>query len=230
MMKLKNCTSYLLCIFILSGCSTNLVSQKRALPIPNLNPGENTISIPSEIRLARTIIGFDGRKYNCDQTLPDTARADSYGAGGKASFNLDEGTLMKQQSAAEGGVNSNTSVLQLNGRSPAVLLGRDVMSQMCLSSANGTYTEQADLFKAMVNVVLKIAEKEVTAAQTNQLVVQSFLRPEILANNQRELSGAAHWALTEQYHKCMKEAGGDATKEAKCLSEYKKELQQLLHN
>lgn len=231
MMKLKNCMPYLFCVFILSGCSANLVSQKRAIVIPNPNQkNEFTIALPSEVRLARSIIGFDGRRYHCDQTMPDTARADAYGASGKASFNIADGTVIKQQSAAEGGVNSNTSVLQLNGRSPAVLLGRDVMSQMCLSSANGTYAEQAPMFIELLKVVDKIADKEIKAAETNQLVAQSFLRPEILENNRRELSGAAHWALTEQYHKCMKEAGGDATKEAKCLSEYKKELQLLLHN
>lgn len=232
MMKLKNCTSYLFCIFILSGCSANLVSQKRAIVIPNRNQtDEFTIALPSEVHLARAIIGFDGRRYHCDQTMPDTARADAYGASGKASFNVADGTVIKQESAAEGGVNSNTSVLQLNGRSPSVLLSRDVMSQMCLSSANGTYAEQAPMFIELLKVVDKIADKEIKAAETNQLVAQSFLRPEILENNKKELSGAANWVLTKQYYECMKKAEGDETKkEEKCLGEYKQQQQKAQQN
>ncbi len=232
MMKLKNCTSYLFCVFILSGCSANLVSQKRAIVIPNRNQtDEFTIALPSEVRLARAIIGSDGRRYHCDQTMPDTARADAYGASGKASFNVADGTVIKQQSAAEGGVNSNTSVLQLNGRSPSVLLGRDVMSQMCLSSANGTYAEQAPMFVELLKVIDKIADKEIKAAETNQLVAQSFLRPEILERNKDELSDAANWVLTKQYYECMKKAEGDESKkEEKCLGEYKQKQQEAHKN
>lgn len=232
MMKFKNYISYFFCVFILSGCSANLVSQKRAIVIPNPNqPDEFNIALPSEVRLSRTVTGVDGRRYHCDQTMPDIARADSYGASGKASFNVADGTLIKQQSAAEGGVNSNTSVLQLNGRSSAVLLGRDVMSQMCLSSANGTYTEQAPMFMELLKVVNKIADKEIKAAETNQLVVQSFLRPEILENNKKELSDAANWVLTKQYYECMKKAEGDETKkEEKCLGEYKQQQQKAQKN
>ncbi|WP_252059294.1 hypothetical protein [Acinetobacter sp. AHP123] len=232
MMKLKNCTSYLFCVFILSGCSTNLVSQKRAIVIPNSNQKEEfTIALPSEVRLARTVIGFDGKRYHCDQTMPDTARADAYGASGKASFNVADSTVIKQQSAAEGGVNSNTSILQLNGRSSSVLLGRDVMSQMCLSSANGTYAEQAPMFIELLKVVDKIADKEIKTAETNQLVAQSFLRPEILKNNQIELSDAANWILTKQYYECMKKAEGDESKkEEKCLGEYKQKQQEAHKN
>jgi hypothetical protein len=163
--------------------------------------------------------------------MPDTARADAYGASGKASFNVADGTVIKQQSAAEGGVNSNTSVLQLNGRSPSVLLGRDVMSQMCLSSANGTYAEQAPMFVELLKVIDKIADKEIKAAETNQLVAQSFLRPEILERNKDELSDAANWVLTKHYYECMKKAEGDETKkEEKCLGEYKQQQQKAQQN
>ena len=228
MKPLQEYLIYVCCVLFLTGCTSNLVTQKRALVVSDSsNPHVRTTSIPMDVRLARTIIASDGKTYVCDQPIPDVARGDAFGSRGQAGVKLSEGEVIKQDISTNGSVNSSTSVLQLNGRSSAVLLARDLMYQMCLSSANGTYTQQSSQFGQILDIVKKVADKEQTAAETNQLTAQALiLKPEIIKNNQMELLGAQIYSLANTYHKCLVEAENNQDEITKCKVSLKQKINQ----
>lgn len=216
------------CVLFLTACTTNLVTQKRALVINDPNSlNDKKTSIPIDLRLSHNIKGGDGKIYICDQPMPDVARADLFGSSGKAGFTLDQNGVLKEESKLEGGVNSATSVLQLNGRSSAVLLARDLMYQMCLSTANGTYENQAPLFEKIFGIVTAVAEKEQKVAETNQLAAQALiLRPKIIQNNQTALSGMYIYGLAMTYHECLTNADSNKEKVVACRVNLKQKINQ----
>jgi len=217
---------YLCSFFFLTGC-TNLVTQKRALVVPDIkNPNVKTMSIPIDIRLSRSFTASDGKIYTCDQPMPDVARSDSFGSKGNLTAKLaDSGGVLKQDIGGEGNINSSTAVLQLNGRSSAVLLARDLMYQVCLSSANGTFTAQEGFFKGILNIVDKVADKEKATAETNQLATQALvLRPEIVENNRKSLLGVSFVGIAKNYHKCSVDAEKNKDQPNNCDNDLNKEI------
>ncbi|MBJ9373630.1 hypothetical protein I5554_16340 [Acinetobacter sp. TGL-Y2] len=224
------CLIYLCSLLFLTGC-TNLVTQKRALVVADIkNPNVKTMSIPIDIRLSRSFTASDGKIYICDQPMPDVARSDSFGSKGNLSAKLaDSGGVLKQDIGGEGNINSSTAVLQLNGRSSAVLLARDLMYQICLSAANGTFAAQQELFKDILKIVDKVADKEKATAQSNQLATQALiLRPEIVENNRNALLGVSLVGIAKTYHKCSVDAEKNKDQSNSCDNELNKDIKQKI--
>lgn len=225
-MKISKYYLIFLCsTFLLSGCTHNLVTQKRALVIndpKNLN--QQLVSVPVDLRLARTFKGHDDKFYICDQPAVDVARSDSFGSKNNLAVQLsDSSGTLKQNISGNGEINSTTTVLQLNGRSEAVLLTRDIMYQECLSRANGTYAELKEQFSKAWEVAINTSTKEKNEAIANKLSTEQIVgfNSKILSNSKKELISSQYIDLVNKLKECETKNSGNITEQEKCLTTYK---------
>ena len=208
--------------FFTIGCS-QLLPQKKVEIVQSQYADVHIKSVPADLRLARTIKAADGRIHICDQPAVDVVKADTFGSKSKAQIPLTQGGTI----ITEGGVNSSTSVLQLNGRSSAVLLARDILYSECISRATG---EQAPDFREAWRVVQAIASKEEEVAQINQMNVQKFLglNPETVQTTKLEVLGSNIFKLSNEHHKCLSNANSDEGKRQDCHTNFKEGFDSLV--
>lgn len=223
---------FLCTALLVSGCTKNLVTQKRVLVINDpRTPDQQLVSVPVDLRLSRTFKGNDGKYYICDQPAVDVARSDSFGSKKNLAVQLsDSNGTLKQNISGNGERNSTTTVLQLNGRSESVVLTRDIMHQECLSRANGTYTELKEQFSKAWEVAINISTKEKNQAIANKLNAEEIVgfNPKILSNTKQELIAAKYIDLVNQLKDCEAKKPSDATEQEKCLAIYKNSSRALL--
>lgn len=239
-MKLKNnfYLSLMLISLLGSGCTTNLVAQKQAKFVKVNNKIANNqmkaISMPENIRLFYYWQASDGKMMACTQPASDVAKSDSFKSSGNTGVKLSDGAgILKNDVTVEGGVNSSTTVLQLNGRSSAILLARDALFHTCEFAANGWLTEESikESFRMALAVAQNISEAEKDTIETNNLILKNSLGldQKILDESAKRLIVLNFIDLAEKRRVCINEAGKDETKIKKCDQDYDRESISLLN-
>ena len=207
--------------FFTIGCS-QLLAQKKVETVPSQHADVHIKSVPADLRLARTIKAADGRIHICDQPAVDVVKADTFGSNSKAQIPLTQGGTI----ITEGDVNSSTSVLQLNGRSSAVLLARDILYSQCVIRATG---QQEPNFDEAWKVVQAIASKEEQIAEANQHTAKAImLNRETAKENARiglEVGSALKYA--DDYMGCIENSKEKAEELELCKKNFVTKLYDL---
>lgn len=194
-MKNSLLVKLLISSFILfgTGCHS-FMTQKRVETLPSYHPLIQVKSIPVDLRLARTITTKTGDIYICDQPATDVARGDHFNSKVKLS---EGGTVI-----VDGGAESQTSIIQLNGRSAAVLLARDILYHQCISRATG---QPIGSLNEAWGVVQTIAEKEAKVAEVNQNVANSLIlqRERAKENAGKAINIGSLLTLAKKYQQCI---------------------------
>lgn len=214
----------------LTGCTTNLVTQKRVIAIKlddtKIKNNElQALSIPADLRLLYYWKDTTGKLIACTQPVSDVAKSDSFGSSGNTGVKLSDSTgVLKNDISAEGKINSSTTVLQLNGRSSAVLLARDLLFNTCAFAANGWIdaTQIKEGYSAALKVAENVSKAETEATETNSLIIKNSLGldPKVLDESAKTRIAYDFLTLFKDLNKCNEEAKEEDAKKRACLQKY----------
>lgn len=150
-----------------SGCST-LPSSKAAVRGKEID-GVNYIDFPSERRGAWVVSDdLAGKVRICAEPFSDT------GISTEQLISL-AAKLPKSQGSADGSVQTISNLVELKGRTPAVLAMRDVMYRMCerrLASPDGQIPDdELAIYKEVVKIIGHFASADRADAEAKQAMI-----------------------------------------------------------
>ncbi|MEL6183668.1 MAG: hypothetical protein AAFU79_03520 [Myxococcota bacterium] len=206
-------------------------------------------SFPTELRGA--YIKKDKEIRVCAEPFPDVAASNTLEVLAKLSGGQQGKVDVPDTFSSEGSANvagelatkSGTQVLQLGGRSGAVLLGRELLYRMCEAHSNGlldpnqggeavvggqTKSKNADMTPAVliytktIDAIVKIAESERLKAEASKKQADAEDKKQqaalLKARTDLAKSNKVFRACAAAYDKCVAGATGDAAAKAKALA------------
>lgn len=163
--------SVLICSFSLSGCSS--LPNSKAVVRGKEIPGVNYIDFPSERRGAWVVDEqVAGKVRICAEPFSDT------GISTEQLVTL-AAKLPKDQGSVDGSIQTISNLVELKGRTPAVLAMRDVMYRMCerrlASPQGGIPADEMQIFAEIVSIIGAFASADRADAEAKQAVSASTM-------------------------------------------------------
>lgn len=152
-------------VTLLSSCGLIPAAPAKLLKIDDGIHGVTVVDFPAERRGGWVVPQKDGSVRVCAEPPTDV------GINVNQLMNL-VAQLKKGDIGGEGSLDYSldSTIVELKGRTPAVLALRDVMYRMCEAriASNGLTTDEIKIYQGIVSVIENFAKAELTAAQEKQ--------------------------------------------------------------
>jgi hypothetical protein len=235
--NMKKIGSLLVLAIALSGCS-HLLSQKQAELAPSretLGLGE-TLTLPAQLRTT-TIKKKPGDFISCSEPAPDVALSDTFklitGITADVAQTASSAASAASSSTSSTGkrtfnneLQSNTTALELAGRTQTVLLAREFLFRTCEAASNGWLDSKAVVMAhrgaldQITGMVAADRQKAETAGVLAAASVSIQLDSKALLNAGSVLRDTVGSVCLKSFEECLSKAGSNEKDKEVCRATF----------